>query len=301
MIFRLFLFLCFLCLNLCLHGENSKLNKMHYDLVDDLIDVVIVTHPKDTATLDLCIDGIRENCSHIRRVIVVSSQKLTDKAEWFDENKFPFSKEDIAATIVRGDKTKRESFFRNNHRSPGWYFQQLLKLYSPFLIPNISSNVLILDSDTIFMNPVKFLNQSNGGLFCISRDQTEPKRHYFAHAKRLVPDYKRIYPKVYSVCHHMLFQKPILEHLFSTVEQHHQTEFWVAFCLCVDLKANKGASEYEIYYNFALNHTSQVALHELKWTNSPDLEHINKFKSKGYHFVSFHTYLRQKRFPIHPL
>lgn len=289
MFLRLFFSFLFLSIPLLAHAKE---NKIHYPLVDDPIDVVIVTHPKDKVTLDECIEGIRENCDKVRRVVVVSSEKLTNKAEWFDENQFPFTKEDVAMAIVRGDKKKRISFFQNNHRSPGWYFQQLLKLYSPFVIPNLSSNVLIIDSDSIFMNPVTFLNSSFGALFCSSDDVAKPA--YFAHAKRLVPGYKRIYPKVYSVCHHMLFQKPILEDLFSVVEKHHGTEFWVAFCSCVDLKENRGASEFEIYYNYALRHTDQVELRELKWTNCGNLKKKEVFKRKGYHFVSFHTYLRQK-------
>lgn len=292
MINRMFFLLLVLCLNSLGYAKASDQAKIHYELIDDPIDVVIVCHPKDKVTLDDCIDGIKENCNKVRRVIVVSSEKLTDKAEWFDEHQFPFDKKKIALTISRGDKARAEKFFHGKHRSPGWYFQQLLKLYSPFMIPGISSNVLILDADTIFMNPVEFLNESFGGLFCYSSSE-EAKPAYFQHAARLIPGYKKIYPKVYSVCHHMLFQKPVLEDLFRTVEQYHEVPFWKAFCLCVDLRKNKGASEYEIYYNFALNHTDQVALRKLKWTNSSDIYLKNEFKAKGYHFVAFHTYLRE--------
>lgn len=293
MVIRLFFVLFFLCFHLFAHAGN----KVYYDLVDDPIDVVIVTHPKDKETLNDCIDGLRENCSKVRRVIVVSSEKLTNKAEWFDESLFPFTKKEIGLAIARGDERRAENFFRGKHRSPGWYFQQLLKLYSSFIIPDISSNVLVVDADTIFLNSVEFLNNdTHGGLFSFSREEAKPA--YFKHAKKLVPGYKRIYPKVYSVCHHMLFQKPILEDLFHTVEGYHGTEFWKAFCVCVDLKANKGASEFEIYYNFALSHTKQVKLRELKWTNSSNFNQRNEFKKKGYHFVSFHTYLRRNRLPF---
>jgi len=290
MLNRILFFLLLLCLHSPAYADTSQPIKIYYDLVDDPIDVVIVTHPKDKTTLDYCIDGIRKNCHQVRRVIVVSSEKLTDEAEWFNENQFPFNKESIALAIARGNVETSEEFFHGKHRSPGWYFQQLLKLYSPFVIPDISSNVLVIDADTIFMNPVEFLNDSFGGLFCYSPEGAKPA--YFKHAERLVPGYKRIYPKVYSVCHHMLFQKPILEDLFHTVEQYHGTAFWKAFCLCVDLHKNKGASEYEIYYNFALSRTNQVALRKLKWDNSSNLSQRNKFQKKGYHFVSFHTYLR---------
>jgi hypothetical protein len=293
MLNRMFFLLLVLCLSSLTYIEAGHQTKILYPLADDPIDVVIVCHPKDTVTLDDCIDGIKENCNKVRRVIVVSSEKLTDKAEWFDERQFPFDKKSIAWTISRGDKAKADKFFHPGlHRTPGWYFQQLLKLYSSFMIPDISSNVLILDADTIFMNPVEFLNESFGGLFAYSSAE-EAKPAYFEHAQRLVPGYKRVHPKVYSVCHHMLFQKPILEDLFRTVEQYHEVPFWKAFCLCVDLRKNKGASEYEIYYNFAINHTDQVGLRKLKWTNSSEIKYKDKFKAKGYHFVSFHTYLRE--------
>jgi hypothetical protein len=276
----------FLCLQMGLSAE-----KIHYHLSDDPIDVVIVCHPKDKQTLGSCISGIKRNCRKIRRIIVVSDVKLTDKAEWFDEKLFPFNKNEIAAVIGRGSKKRIKKFFSDPRHSQGWYFQQLLKLYSPFVIPDISPNVLIIDADAVFMNHVKFLNHSHGALFCFRRKKG--KLEYFRHAQRLVPGLTRVNPNLYTVCHHMLFQRPILEHLFSTVENHHHAPFWVAFCSCVDLKKkNGGASEYEIYSNFALSHTNQVRLRRLKWKNSGQWNQRHQFKKHGYHFVAFHTYLR---------
>ena len=286
---RLFLALFFLCFNCFVQADPIK---VHYDLKDDPIDVVIVSHPKDKETIEYCIEGIRENCSKVRRIIVVSSERLSDNCEWFDEKDYPFSLNDVYLAIGRGDSRRSEKFFRHHCRPPGWYFQQLLKLYAPFVIPGISSNVLIVDADTVFMNPVEFINDSLGTLFCVSHKIA--KERYIRHAARLVPGYERIYPEVYSVCHHMLFQRPILKDLFHVVESYHRKKFWKAFCSAVDLKARKGASEYEIYYNYALRHTDQVALRELKWANSGSLEQMSQFKAEGYHFVSFHTYMRNK-------
>ncbi len=271
-----------------LFSFSSVISK-EFHLTDDPIDVVIACHEKDTRTLDCCIKGIRENCAQVGRVIVISSKKLTEEAEWFNENRFPFSKKEITWTVARGDRSKAEKFYRADTRGPNWFFQQLLKLYAPFVIPGISSNVLILDADTIFMNPVTFVNELQGGLFCVSHE--EAKNCYFDHAKRLVPGYKRVHPQYYSVCHHMLFQRPILEDLFHAVEKSHKTLFWRAFCLCVDFEGEMGASEYEIYYNYALRHTDQVQIRELKWINSAHLDEKHIFKKNGYHFVSFHSYM----------
>lgn len=281
-----FLLLC-IKISVCAVTKENKLTE--YALLDDWIDVVIVSHPKDKPTLDLCIEGIRENCASIRRVIVVSSEPLSDKAEWFDEANYPFSKEEVALEIGKGSKVIAKTFFARN-RSLGWYYQQLLKLYAPSVIPDISTNVLIIDADTIFLNPVEFLNEKNGGLFGVST--VRPMEIYFDHAKRLVPDYVRMYPDHYSICHHMLFQKAILDDLFVKVEKYHKKPLWKAFCFCVDIQRG-GASEYEIYFSFALSHSNQPALRLLKWKNSSEIRAIEKFRQEGYHFISFHTYLRK--------
>lgn len=264
--------------------------KKRYPLTHDPIDVVIVTHPKDKETLEDCISGIRENCSNVRRIIVVSEIKLTDQAEWFNENQFPFSKEEISLAIAKGNKKKSKKFTQRPGRGPGWFFQQLAKLYSAFVIPDISSNVLVVDSDTIFLNPVSFLDESYGGLFCFCARKI--KKSYLAHAKNFLPGYERINPEIYCVCHHMLFQRPILEDLFQTVENYHGLPFWKAFCDCVNFKKHGGASEFEIYYNFALSHTDQVQIRGLKWTQSAHPDEKDRYKNGGYHFVSFHSYMR---------
>ena len=72
------------------------LHSTTYSVTNDAIDVVIPCTDKDLDTLDLCIDGIRNNCQQIRRIITISDRRLTEKAEWIDEKQFPFSKENIA-------------------------------------------------------------------------------------------------------------------------------------------------------------------------------------------------------------
>jgi hypothetical protein len=277
------LFFYFVSVNL--HANEAR----QYVFKNDPIDVVIVSHPKDKPTIDLCIDGIRNNCK-VNRIIVVSPKKLTDKAEWFHENKYPFSKEDVAFQIGREDQKKTDTFFKHGH-PPGWYYQQLLKLYAAYVIPSISSNVLIIDADSVFMNPVKFLGESFAGLLCTSRNRTT-KGHYVDHASRLIPNYKRVNPNLNSVHHHMLFQKAILDDLFADVEKKHGLPFWKAFCRCIDL-SRKGASEYEIYYNYALTYCKDVKLRALKRRSSGKISKIPDYKKDGYHMVSFHSYMRK--------
>lgn len=283
---------------ICLWASLIASSQEKYYLTNDPIDVVIVTHPKDQTTLNACINGIRENCANIDRVIVVSSKKLTNRAEWFDEANYPFSKQDVSLAIAKGDRKRSEKFSKHKSRGPGWYYQQLLKLYAAYVIPDISSNILVIDSDTIFLNQVFFLNESNGSLFSFARAPL--KEAYSVHAKRLIPKYKRFHTDFSSICHHMLFQKPILNDLFNSVEKYHRKLFWKAFCHCVDLEHHAGASEYEIYFQFAFKNTDQVQLRELLWDNSSHLNEKEAYRNAGYHYVSFHTYMRgkwPKKFP----
>ncbi len=259
--------------------------KVIYKFDKDPIDVVIVCVAKDARTLDMCIDGIKRNASGIRRVIVISPEKLTSKAEWFDEAKFPFSKKDLLRQIFKDENYKLGRI--------GWIYQQLLKLYSSFVIPNISSNILLLDADTIFLNKVSFYDEDSGaGFFNPGKEYHVP---YFNHGKKLIPGFRRLYPDYSGISHHMLVQRPILEDMFLTVEKIFKTSFWRAFCDCIDLNDVKRScvSEYELYFNFTLLRTDQCKIRKLKWANAK-LQDLEPFKNDGYHYISCHTYLDKK-------
>jgi hypothetical protein len=250
------------------------------------VDVVILCIRKDARTLDLCIKGIKKNGKYVRRIIVISPEKLTKLAEWFDEAKFPFSKAAVAQQILKNGTT--------NFPRLGWIFQQLLKLYAPFVIQGISPNILLLDADTIFLNPVSFYDEDSGAGFF--NPGTEYHGLYFDHAGKLVPSFKKIYKQYSGISHHMLIQLPILKDLFLTVETARKKDFWRAFCDCIDLSnVNRPcASEYEIYFNFALGRTKQCKIRELKWANVP-FQNLDTYQKLGYHYVSCHRYLDKKR------
>jgi len=280
------------CLLLVGCSTNLVKQPKTYSFSNDPIDVVIPCREKDLVTLLDCIDGIRKYGENIRRVIVVSDKPLTDKAEWFDEKKFPFSKEDIVRIMVRSKKQVRINKYFHSPRS-GWVLQQLLKLYAYKVIPNLSSNVLLLDSDTVFINPVSFTGEDNAGLLNIGREYHKP---YFAHAGRLIPGLKRLKKRWSGICHHMLVQKPVLDDLFNTVETYHKNPFWQVFCRKIDKKElyGSGASEYEIYFNFALKRSEQLQVRKLKWAEITRLDEMDKYKKLGYHYISNHFYLREQ-------
>lgn len=267
----------------------ADLSKIHFSLSTDPIDVVIPCAPKDRKTLSLCIEGIRKYGKNIRRVIVVSKERLTDEAEWFSENAYPFTKERIAAEIFYGKTRFAKKFLKSKKSRIGWIYQQFLKLYAPFVIPGISSNVLVLDSDVIFLAPVEFMNGRGEPIFHPGSEYHPP---YFQHMERLLPDLKRVDEQESGIAHHMLFQKPILEDLFGLISKKHKKEAWKAICRSIDEKVvyHSSMSEYEIYFNFVQLRTDQFEKIALKYIDVNPLREIAKYQNQGFAFITSHEY-----------
>ena len=283
--------LYFLLLALPLSAEFAQ---KIFTLSPDPIDVVVPCGPKDRETLELCVEGIRANGLNVRRIIVVSKERMTEAAEWFSEEAYPFSKEDLALEIFRGDAEAAQEFLALPNCRIGWIYQQFLKLYAPFVIPQISPNVLVLDADVIFLNPASFLTEEGHPLFNFG-DEHIPS--YFAHAARLLPDLRRVFPNYSGIAHHMLFQKPILEDLFQLISGHHHIEPWRAICRAIDPKEAPVSclSEYEIYFNFVFLRTPQAKIRRLKWCGLSSLAPIGYYKKQCYAYVACHTWLRDQR------
>jgi hypothetical protein len=254
------------------------------------IDVVIPCAPKDRLTLELCIQGIKKYGKRVRRVIVVSKERLTASAEWYDETAYPFSKQDLALEIFRS-KEKAQHFLGIAESNVNWIYQQFLKLYAPLVIPDISPNVLVLDADTIFLRPVRLLHKKRYALF---NPGTEYHKPYFAFMKRVLPRLKRVFPKYSGISHHMLFQKCFIKKLFKKIEKKHRTVVWKALCHAIDEKElfNSSMSEYELYFNFVFSQSNKCKIRKLRWKNVSSLEEIEQARKERVDFVSCHSHLR---------
>lgn len=262
-----------------------------YQFTFEPIDVVIPVHQKDTVTIDMAIEGVRKNVQNLGRIITISDKPYSSKAEWFDEKNFPFTKETIAYEIFK-DKKLAEEFMRHPNTRIGWIFQQFLKFYSSFVIPNISSNVLILDADTIFLRPISFQDPETGaGLYNPSTEHTVA---YFEHNARVLPGWKKIFPQYSGISHHMLHQKSVMTALYNDIQKAHNKEPWLVFCDAVDkseLFRSCMCIEYELYFNYIFARSNKVKIRHLKWDNIA-LHRFNNLKNNGYHYLSCHHYMR---------
>ncbi len=285
--------IAFLCAFIATFSLFADLEKVNYRFSGDPIDVVIPCHVKDSEILEHCLAGIKENIANLRRIIVVSKERITDEAEWFSEEEFPFSLSDVAHYTndhdVIGDKLLAKKPYQFT-----WLYQQLLKLYAPYVIPEISSNILIVDADVIFFKPLSFTTTEGCGFLTASPKKERVCQRDKAHIlfmKGCIPGLGLSEITVNPIVHHMLFQKEILDDLFSLVETHHQKPLWQVLCKKKIFKT-RILSEYELYYYFATDRTDQVQIRSLKWDNKNSLQKIEQYRDEGYDYVAIHHYLR---------
>ena len=79
--------------------------------------------------------------------------------------------------------------FGNESRS-GWYLQQLMKLYAGFYVPNIMNKYLVIDCDTFFLKPTRFIEPETGK--CLYNHGSEHHGYYFDHMKKLDSGFRNV-------------------------------------------------------------------------------------------------------------
>jgi len=232
------------------------------------IDVVIPTCAKDLGTLELVIERAKRFVVGVRNVYVVSAQRYTQNARFIPESAYPFAKADVERLIP-------------THRA-GWYYQQLLKLYAFEVAPELSDDVLILDSETIFYKPVRFVDDAGRALYATS-DEVHPP--YYRHMARLVQGLGQALPGRSGIVHHMLMRRGVVREL----REHFDWSFFLAAVDPADYSMS-GASEYEIYLCYAFaHHPDTVAVRELRWDLSSRV-----LLESDFDFLTAHAHLRKE-------
>ena len=259
-------------------------------------DCVIVHGPNDDQIIPYTVDHLRF-VKNLRKIFIVSHTGFESKVFQnpvfqapniviLHENIFPFKKEEVSNLI-------------NNHSRAGWYLQQLIKLYSPFVIDGILDDYVVIDSDTIFIKDIMF-KMGNRWIYNVSNEYHQP---YFDWMKRLHPSFNKVVRES-GIAHHMIFNKSILKELFTLVEEFWelttkcQIPFWEIFLRSVDPKEahHAGASEYELYFNYMLaRHKDKIYVRKVNFKNTG--EHpTDAIKNAGQEvgYVSIHHWLREQ-------
>lgn len=276
----IFLFIFFL------HFLSAEIEKTTYPLTNDPIDVVIPCHKKDLPLLPFCLQGIQENLKNIRRIIVISEERLTHLAEWFDEKDFSFTKKKIADEFFGKKSIQSDDFIKDPTSNVHWIYPKLLKLYAPFVIPKLSPNVLVLDVDVIFLQPTSLMTSK--GLPRLTPSKKKYSERFIEFAEKLIPTLSKNPKNLSGLSHHILFQKPILNELFRAILQTHHREPWRILSRLIGPHQSSPSSfsEYGLYYNFVLNSTDQYKLQKHQWKDSvSDIYNLEFYQAKDLAFI----------------
>lgn len=252
----------------------------------DLFDIVVPVGPNDIEHIHLQISHCSKNILGYRRIFIITPFKelKVEGCTVIDESIYPFSMKDV----IEIRKVHAES----THGRNGWYIQQLLKLYAPFVIPDLMPTFLVVDSDTFFLRPTTFI--VNGK--CAYNPSREYNAPYFVHMAKMHPSLTRQYQQMSGISHHMIFEKEHVQGLMTLVESYHNNRpFWRLFLEFGTEYA--GASEYEMYFNYMLKyHPQKIQIRQLKWGNSRDYipMSIAEKQKIPLDYIAWHWHLREK-------
>ncbi len=240
------------------------------------IDILIPLGPNDRALAAACARSVRAFIVGARTIYILSREDPDIPGTVFiDEASLPFSMADVRDILGNGERA-------------GWYFQQLAKFYFPSAVPDCSDRFLVVDADTIFMKPCRFIDDGRV-VFNFAGEFHLP---YFEHMRRVHPAFQKSF--VYSgITHCMLFDRAWIAMLIYEVERFHRRgAFWRVFLEEVDPehRTQSGASEYEMYFSFAVRwYAPELVIKRFRWINASSLDAV---RPDLYDYVSLHWYKR---------
>jgi len=242
-----------------------------------MFDIVIPVGPNDINIIKKQLEYTKKNIIGYRNIYLISYDKSleVENCITITEDIFPFSIDTVAN--IHG-KNKRN----------GWYFQQLLKLYSGLVIPQILDRYLVIDADTFFLKPTEFIRDNK----CLYNFGTEYHIDYFEHMKKLDKNLIKQDINKSGICHHMMFETKYIKLLFNIIENNHNDIFYNIFLKNVYSVNLSGASEYEIYFNFMLkDYNNEIIIRPLNWINTCSIDNHNN-NHNNYDYISCHHYMR---------
>ena len=240
--------------------------------MNNLFDIVIPIGPKDKNIISRQMKFTQKNITNYRNIYLVCSDSnfKLEGCITINEHIFPFNLETV------------KKYGINKNRC-GWYLQQLIKLYAGLIIPNILDRYLVLDCDTFFLKPTKFIEDDK----CLYDYRNNIHQPYIKHLQKL--GLKHIDINKSWVCDHMILETQYIKKLFQNIELDNLL-FYQIFLQLVDEQEKSGASEFEIYLNFMLQYyKDKIKIRKLNHLGVVDIKDI-----KGnLDFVSYHWYMRK--------
>jgi hypothetical protein len=157
------------------------------------------------------------------------------------------------------------------------------------VIPDLLPHHLIVDSDTVFVQPVKFFEEEKILFDCSGLYVPE----YIDHMLAILPKEFSETNGLGGVTDCMMFREDILRDLFQRVETRHELPMWQVLLSKVnpELYDKSGMSEYEMYFQFALSQYPGV--YNVRKLRKSYGVHLNEIKRTDVDIISFHAWFRE--------
>jgi hypothetical protein len=247
---------------------------------------VIPVIEKDLVVLPYVIDAARANIRHpIGSIYIVAPDAKTIKKTCTEKGCIFIDENTVLPITKRHIDYKSKSWDRS-----GWLFQQLLKWSGDRICSE--DHYLVIDADTVFIQPHKFYSKRNIVFYC----RKNKVKEYFITYRKLMGT-EAAAPHSF-VTHYMLFEKSKVHELKRLIEKRHRTDWYKAIIQSINKKKSTTFSEYETYGNYMysryprniiMKDASNLNLYrsELYKLSSPKLlkELAEKYKS-----ISFHSW-----------
>lgn len=297
-------------LNTFMAQDPSEVKLIRKPRENEMLDIVVVLGPNDINIIEYNLKYNRANVLNARNIYIVSPaatlsaiKPIIDKLNsgimdnnsngqiiLIDEAIFPISMSYVNKTMASKNRD-------------GWYLQQVLKLYCGRVIPDMLDNYLVIDTDTLFTKPTHFITTlESSELVFLFNHGTEYNRHYFLHMAELHPSLVKLEHNKSGICHHMIFNRQMVEEMLVMVETHHGGKpFWEIFIEKAVYVRDKNngyfscASEYEMYFNFMLaKHPNQIKIRKINYYECSRRHIVNRPKwqpDNSFNYYCFHHYI----------
>ncbi len=238
----------------------------------------ITLHKKDAAVLPYCIQGLQA-CPEISHIAVLAGQDLAASCLGLGVR---FLDEDDIVPGVRHDLFASPRW--------GWYFQQILKLGIAWIEEEV--HYLVVDADTVFLHPVRFLSPDGIPLYTPAWEYHAPYFMSFARLLGFTPQRKASF-----IAHHMVFQCDLVREMCAAFRPH--PVWWQNVVDCLEPSppdySKSQFSEYETYGHYVQTiHPGVLSQRTLRWRNVGEMPSRRRLErlARDYDFISFQEYLR---------
>lgn len=247
------------------------------------LDVVIPTISKDFKTLKLVLESLVNIQHKIDNIYIVSPENSEIKL-FCNENKLHF----INERDVLGFGFERIDYNFNGQDRRGWLFQQLLKLSGDVITSN--ENYLCIDSDTVFVSPTTFLNESKF-VFFTNEEWNQP---YFDTFKKLF--FYKAPTNLSFTSHMMIFNHRLLKEMKKELEDKHSKPWFESYISTSSPKIHSCISDYETYANWVLHNYPNLVKPSPFYNYSVSPKELTKLAElceryeRRYNSISFHSW-----------